>query len=533
VLTGLYWGRRRPASRFGRLLALFGIGVWVVSWQAATAPLAFDIGVLAEAPFFVLTFYLFLAFPTGRIEPPAARWLLIALVVGVLAFFLPWALFSPVIAGGGPLTSCGTQCPANALQIATGPRLVEVAGKAETYAALAITLGVLVVYGRRLLTASRPQRRALLAVAITSLLFLPAYFVSNFAAYVLYVDAATLKALQWPIVVTRVLLPLGFLIALLQARGFATRAQQALLERLAARPTPAQWRDAVAEALDDPSLRLGYHDPASGELREAGGQSLRPPADERRAWVPIAQDGQPVAALELDATLAEDPELIRAAAAATLVAVEHGALEGELRDSETRIAAAGEAERERIRRDLHDSAQQRLIALRIRLLLLGERIGAPEERAALARLGDEVDRTLDELRDVARGVTPPLLADHGVGAALEAVARRAPVKVSVYDAGIGRPPQEVESAIYFCCVECLQNAVKHAGPDALVSIRLGRADREVRFSIEDDGAGFDPATIERGAGLANLATRVAAVGGRLLVEAREGAGTRVSGVVPA
>src|SRR5215216_3511052 len=99
----------------------------IVSWQGADEPLLFDIGVLAEAPFFVLTFYLFLAFPMGRLEPRATRWIMGVLVLGVLAFFLPWALFSPVIAGGGPLTRCAAACPENVLQIGSAPKLVEVA----------------------------------------------------------------------------------------------------------------------------------------------------------------------------------------------------------------------------------------------------------------------------------------------------------------------------------------------------------------------------------------------------------------------
>src|SRR4029079_17195124 len=107
---------------------------------------AFDIGVLAEAPSFVLTFYLFLAYPMGRVEPPAARWLMGVPVVGVLAFFLPWALFSPVIAGGGPLTSCAPACPQSVVQIGTAPDLVEVAGKAETYTERPVTLAGLVVH---------------------------------------------------------------------------------------------------------------------------------------------------------------------------------------------------------------------------------------------------------------------------------------------------------------------------------------------------------------------------------------------------
>src|SRR3954471_4315830 len=256
MLIGVYWWHRRPASRFGPLLVLFGVGVWVASWQGSGAPLAFDLGVLAEGPFFVLTFYLFLAFPMGRVEPPAARWLMAALVVGVLAFFVPWALFTPVIAGGGPLTTCVPACPANVLQVGTAPRVVEVAGDLESYTALAVALAVLVVYARRVIRASRPQRRALLAVAVTSLLFLPAYFAANFARTFLDVDAATLSTLGWFIVATRVLLPLGFLAALLQADRFAAGALRSLLERLARRPSPQEWRTTIAAAFDDEGLRL-------------------------------------------------------------------------------------------------------------------------------------------------------------------------------------------------------------------------------------------------------------------------------------
>jgi signal transduction histidine kinase len=534
MTIGLLWSRRRPASRFGPLLVLFGALVWVASWQAADAPLLFDIGVLAEGPFFILTFYLFLAFPMGRLEPPAARWLMWALVAGVLAFFLPWALFSPVIAGGGPLTGCAPDCPPNALQIASAPKLVEVTGKAETYAALAVCVGVLVVYGWRLLTASRPQRRALMAVAVTSLLFLPAYFVTNFAAWVLYVDPATVKTLQWGIVVTRVLLPLGFLIALLQAGGFAARALQTLVERLAARPSPERWRQFVAEALDDPTARLGYRDPTRREFREPDGSTLTLQAAQRgRAWVRIDTHGQAVAAMELDETLTENPELVRAAASATLVAVENGALEGELRASNSRVRDAKLAERERIGRDLHDSAQQRLIALRIHLMILGEQLGQSEEREVVDRLGDEVDQTIDELRDLVNGAPPALLADRGVGAALEAVARAAPVRVSVYDDGLGRRPEHLETTIYYCCVECVQNAAKHAGPQALVTIRLEAVDGRVSFSVEDDGVGFDPAAVRRGTGLLNLAGRVREAGGDIRVESRQGQGTRVRGELPA
>ena len=192
-----------------------------------------------------------------------------------------------------------------------------------------------------------------------------------------------------------------------------------LLERLAARPTLEQWRDAIAAALDDASLRLGYHHPDTGRFLDSDGNGLsrRPPAG-TGPWVPVDRGGRAVAAMVVDETLAEDPELVRAAASATLLAVENGDLQGELRASRARIIAAGYAERQRIERDLHDSAQQRLVALRIHLSLAGERLDRSGERATFEDLGAQVDDAIDELRSVARGIYPPVLTDRGVAAAL-------------------------------------------------------------------------------------------------------------------
>ena len=533
MAIGLFWWARRPASRFGPLLIVFGVLAWVVSWESSDASLPFNVGVLVEGPIFWLTFYLFLAFPMGRLEPRGARWLMLALGIAVVAFFLPWALFSPVIAGGGPLTACAPNCPANALQIASLPDLVTVVGEAETYAALAITAATLVVYLMRVRSASRPQRRALIAVAVTSLLFLPAYFALNFSAFVLELDAATLDTLAWGIVGTRVLLPLGFLIALLQSDVFAGRALRTLLEQLGTRPIPEGWRDIIAGALDDPSLRLGFFDPDGKRFLEPDGRELTPPGDgSGQSWVLVERSGQPVAAMVLDEALTEDPELVRAASSATLLAVENGHLEGELRASRARIIEAGHEARRRMERDLHDSAQQRLVALRVHLTLTSEKLDRDDDRAMLDRLGVEVDETIDELRDLAHGLYPQILPQMGVGPALRAVARRSAMRVTIRDNGIGRHPEVIESTIYFCCLESLQNASKHAGPTASATVHLDQDHGHVRFCVEDDGVGFDSRAVERGFGLVNLADRVEAVSGNLRVDTAPGRGTRIIGELP-
>ena len=531
MATGLLWWRRRPASRFGPLLVAYGVLAWVVSLEASDLPLLFSIGVLAEAPAWLITLYVFLAFPTGRIEPRVARWLMWGLGIGALVTFLPWLLFSPVISGAGPLLRCAANCPANALLIGSDPSVADIAGKAETYTALTLAAAVFAVYLVRFLRSSKPQRRSLLAVAVTSLLFLPAWFVANFSSWVLQLDFETIQTMSWVIVVARILIPLGFLVALLQAEHFAGRALRLLLERLAARPSPEQWRDSVSEALDDPGLVLAYSEPGTDRFREPSGRILTPAEVEaHRAWVSVDRDDEPVAVMTIDETLTEDPELVRAAATATLLAVENGALEGELRASRARIVAAGHAERRRIERDLHDGAQQRLVALRMHLSLVGEKLGGSRE---LESLGVEVDEAIHELRDLAHGLYPPLLAQAGVGSALAAVARRSGIPVRVFEHGLPRQAEPVEVTLYFCCLEALQNVAKHAGSGASATITLSESDGWVEFSVEDDGAGFDPATVERGSGLTNLADRVAAVGGTLQIDSSPGAGTRVTGRVPA
>lgn len=533
MLIGLYWWRRRPASRFGPFLVMFGITAWVVSWQSSDWPPAFDLGVLAEAPYTILTFYLFLAFPSGRLETVADRVLIGGWAVVLFGFFVPWALGSPVIAGGGPLSGCVPACPENVLQIGSAPEVVDFLGRWETYLGLVVTVAVLAVYAARLRGASRPRRRALIAVAASSLLFLPVFFTYHFSDLILKLDPGTLQTMSWVVIGARILLPLGFLAALFQADLFAGVARGRLLEELVSRPSPERWRDAVARALDDPALGLAYWDLASGRFRQPDGDELTAPTAGDRAWIEVEHKGQPLAALVIDAALAEDPELVRAATSATVLAVASGNLEGERRDSRARIVAAGDAERHRIERDLHDSTQQRLLALRINLALASERIDHAEHRMMVEQLGEDVEATIDELRNVARGIYPGVLRQGGIAAALDEIARHAAMPVSIENGLARRYPDEIELAIYFACLEALQNAAKHAGPGSSASVRLTEGSGWVRFTVEDDGLGFDPESASRGAGLDNIAERISAVGGTLRVASTSGEGTRITGQLPA
>ena len=205
----------------------------------------------------------------------------------------------------------------------------------------------------------------------------------------------------------------------------------------------------------------------------------------------------------------------------------------ELRASRQRLVTAQDEARRRLERNLHDGAQQQLVALKVRMGLV-ERMAAKGQPVGelLAQLKTDTDEAIDTLRDLARGIYPPLLAAEGLQSALVAQARKAAVPVEVAADGLGRYSQAVEAAVYFCCLEALQNIAKYAEASR-ATIVLAASDGQLSFRVTDDGVGFDPATTPMGAGLANMTDRIDALGGSLSVEATPGGGTTVSGRLPA
>jgi signal transduction histidine kinase len=201
----------------------------------------------------------------------------------------------------------------------------------------------------------------------------------------------------------------------------------------------------------------------------------------------------------------------------------------ELRASRRRLVDAQDEERRKIERNLHDGAQQQLVALTVQLGLLERLAEDPERvRQMSAQLQTALRDALDDLRDLARGIYPPLLADKGLAVALEAQGRRAAVATTVESDGVGRYPREIEAAVYFCALEAMQNVAKYAEATSAV-VRLSERDSELVFEISDDGRGFDPARTSYGTGLQGMADRLDAIGGSLDVHSEPGAGTIVRG----
>jgi signal transduction histidine kinase len=543
IAVGIYAWLRRPDERFGRLLVVLGGGWFLTTLAQSSDPLAFSAGRVAAWVMEVAVVFLVLAFPTGRLGTRLDRQLVAAAVALVGLLYLPTALMVEHYPEPTPWSSCEPGCPANALMLLDAqPAFVDqivlpLRAVLTVLLFLAVTLRLI----QRVRNASELMRRTLLPVLAVAIARLVVYVV-GIVARAPSPDSAAVDALTWALTLGVPALAVAFFVGLLERRLYVAKALQQLGLRTRADSSAGELRTALAEAVDDPTLEIVY--PAEGTeggWRDAGGAPRERPADDDpdRRLTEIRDGDRIVAGLLHDAALCDHGEFVEAVAAYALIALENRRLTGaveaslsEVRDSRARIVATADRERRRIERDLHDGAQQRLVALGIQLELAGELVAtdsaAGQER--LRALQGEVTETLEEIRGLAHGVYPPLLADRGLPDALRSAARGAPVPTAVEPDGIVRYPQEVESAVYFCCLEALQNVSKHATGASAVAIILEHG-AALRFEVRDDGPGFVVGGVE-GDGLTNMRDRLAAVGGELEIRSAPGSGTVVAGTIP-
>jgi len=521
VLGGLLAWSRRPESRFGPLMIAAGFVNFLVTLSWTTNDVTFTVGQALDLVPPVLFLHVFVAYPTGRLEGRFERWLV------SVAYAAAIGLQLVRMASGG-------FGPHNLLEVTSHPGAGLAAVRLQLLAVSACCLlGVGILVARRV-RSGRPLRRsfALLVDAYAlGLVMIAALFLSH------VFDGPALQQLRWATFAALGLAPIALVAGLLHDRLARSSVGELLLE-LRTDPPPVELRDALARALRDPSVTLAYWVPHFGCYVDLDGRAVvLPPPDERRSTTLIDRNGAHVAALLHDPALDDEPELLDAVTAAAGIALENARLHAELRarleelkGSRARIVEASQKERKRLERNLHDGAQQRLIALSLELGRWEERAqDDPEARRRLDRARREIATSLEELRDVARGLHPAVVSGHGLEVALEQLVARGPVPVRLrVDVG-RRLPEPLEVAAFYLVSESLANIGKHAHATS-ATIDVSRSDGRVVIEVVDDGVGG--ADTERGTGLRGLADRVEALEGRLRVWSAQGRGTRVRAEIP-
>jgi signal transduction histidine kinase len=521
IAAGLIAWWRRPESRLGVLMVAVGFSTGLLCLQFVQNTVLWSIGasldIFAAAAFVHVT----LAFPSGRLRSARER----VLVCAGYAVALGLQVAKLMFLGAIPQNGFGVSDDVDAY------RIIE---RTQLYTTSAICLAAAVMLLARWLAAGRPRRvwpSALTLVFVAGLVGLA----------LLYVFAAS----DWPafVEVQRVALaiigftPILFLMGVLDAR-LARSGVSDLVVQLRGNPNPDELQRALARTLRDPTLQLVYWLPEFGSYADADGHEVAlPEPGGERALTPIQHDGVRIAALLHDPALSDERELMAGASAAAAIALENTRLQvelrarlEELRGSRSRIVEVAQEERKRLERNLHDGAQQRLVALSMELGRMERRLAADApERVELEHARGEIATSLRELRQVARGLHPAVVSSHGLEVALEQLAATAPVPVVVIVRVDHRLPEAIEVAAYYIVAESLANIGKHARAEA-VRVEVLRQDGLVLVEVADDGVGG--ADTEHGSGLRGLADRVEALGGRLRVWSPAGAGTRVSAEIP-
>jgi signal transduction histidine kinase len=521
--AGLIAWWRRPDSRFGPLMVAAGFVNFLATLDWAHAAVPYTIGVALDLLAPVLFLHVFLAYPTGRLAGRLER----TIVAGAYAAAVGVGLVRMMLGGAGP---------GNLIQIVSRPRAVEAVQDVQLSAISAFCLAGIGVLAARRWGPHRPPRRPLgllvdsfaLGLAMIAALFLSIVFVGSPG------DVAAVEALRRATFFVVGLAPIAFLIGLLRSRLAVGPA----IVSLGADAARGDVVGALRRALRDPSLEVAYWVAEYDTYADVDGQVIELPVVGGRAMTLIDRDdGTHVAALVHDVSLRDEPELLDAVTAAAGFALENARLHAELRarleelkGSRARIIEAAQTERQRLERDLHDGAQQRLVALSLELGLLEQRFeGDPDAKAALDQTRREVTESLRELRELAHGIHPAVVTGHGLAVALKTLAARAQIPVRLTVDLEGRLPERQEVAAYYVVSESLTNVAKYAcASSAAVDVRLGNG--RLVVEIVDDGVGG--ADTRRGSGLRGLADRVEALGGRLRIWSPAGGGTRVEAEIP-
>jgi signal transduction histidine kinase len=519
VLAGLVTAFNRPAGRIGDLAVLAGLiwfaPVWV-GWDKGPS-LVRSLGMLAAGFAFPLLFHLVLAFPGGQPHGAITRALILTVYLEAALAALGLALFRNPFFD----PNCWANCTDNDFRVRSLPQLAHAIGVADRWFAAAAAAALVAVCVRRVLRDSGPARRTLLPVALPAILFAGAVIAHTIALQRTPLEDPSDRVFQTVFVVECVavlLLAAGLVWATVRTRS-QRRAVARIATSLGQAPPPGSLQAALAQAVGDPELQIAYWLPDAEHYVDAEGLPVpEPVAAPGRAVTALVRDGRRIAAVAHTAALPDlEPEL----GAAVRLALENERLQAEalaqldqLRASRVRIVETGDAERRRLERDLHDGAQQRLLALSYDLRLArasAQADGDAPTGSLLTEATGQSQAALDELRELAHGIYPAILAEAGLAAALASLADAAPLPVELHTVAEGRYPATVETAAYLLVTEALQDAADRDATHATVSAI--QDSRRLVVTVQDDGS-------DRTSSMVQLADRVGALDGSLDVEPR-------------
>ena len=527
------WSRRadQPQRRIGALMVAVGFAWFAAGLTRIELSGIATLGSALSGLWTALAIYLLLVFPEGRLKTGFDRLILGVVVIDTVFLQLVFLLFSPTIETGAE----------NAFVLWPSQTAADWITIVQQVLLVAAAIAVLGIFAERWQSASPPLRRALAPVystgAVTLLLIAATLLVSRLAGADLPGAVDVGRTMFSLTLVALAAVPLSFLAGLVRARLARLMVGELLVELREARG-PGALRDALARVLHDPSLEIAYWLPDQRAYVGMNGERVKPPADGGgRATTVVEHDGVRIAALVHDPSLLGDPELVAAACSAAGIAIDNERLHAdlrtrleELRRSRLRVMEAADAERRRLERNLHDGAQQGLATLAVELAMLAEHLDSdPEAKRLLGQAQDGLAESLDELRELARGIHPAVLTDHGLAVAVDALAERAPFPVRLaIEPGDGLPVR-IEVAGYYVISECLANTAKYAEASE-ATVAVSRANNDVVIEVVDDGVGG--ANRDGGSGLRGLTDRVEALGGKLELSSPSGRGTRVTAQIP-
>jgi signal transduction histidine kinase len=506
VAASLVALERRRWRRSRVLLAFAAFTLLAADLQWADANALWTLGFLLDTAWVALLLQVVLTFPEGRAWSPAAR-------VAVAGAYL-------ATIGGQLIGASVSPDSRDVLSVAEQRTVADAVDRGQGILGVAVALGVLWLLVRRLRTLRGPARRAQAPLLVAAAVAVPPLVVSLAWMTATGEGSATIESIDRGVAL---LVPLGLVAGLSWSRLRRSEASDLVVELRTDGAT--SLRERLAKVLGDPTVDVAYR-LGDGRHVDAAGRPLELPQGPDRAVTLVTVRGEEVAALVHDPALLDEPALVEAVRATAGLVLENERLAaevraqlGEVRASRSRIVAATDAERRRIERNLHDGAQQRLVTLSLALgIAAGRHAGAGSD--VLERARDEVDEAIAELRELARGIHPTLLREEGLLAAVEALARRTRLPVTVEGSAGDRLPDVVELAAYFLVSEALTNIVKHAEASQAT----------LRVAVADTGVGGARATSD--SGLAGLRDRLEVLDGTLRIESEPGAGTRISVEIP-